>query len=229
MKPSSAPKGISPAKARNTALLNLLATPGLGSLMAGRWLAGTGQLILALAGFLLVVVWFVKIMVPYYGMMFSDTPPPPINGKVAEAGAALFALAWCWSLVTSISVYSAASKVSVDTLKLFGAGLTKMDDPKIAAALNTVPTWQQAGQVIARTYEFADFPAAMNFVNAVAGLAEQAQHHPDIDVRWNKVTLAFTTHDSGGLTEKDFSMARLCDTQASRQDGTQPPILGDRR
>lgn len=216
MKPSSAPREISPAKARNAALLNLFATPGLGSLMAGRWLAGTGQLLLALAGFLLVVVWFVKIMVPYYGMMFSDTPPPPINGKVAEAGAALFALAWCWSLVTSISIYNATSKTNADALKLFGAGLIKMDEPKIATALNTVPNWQRAGQVISRTYEFADFPAAMKFVNAVAGFAEQAQHHPDIDVRWNQVTLAFTTHDSGGLTEKDFALARMCDAQAFR-------------
>ncbi|MDR3377715.1 MAG: 4a-hydroxytetrahydrobiopterin dehydratase, partial [Verrucomicrobiae bacterium] len=47
--------------------------------------------------------------------------------------------------------------------------------------------------------------------NAVAALAEQMQHHPDIDVRWNKVTLALTTHDAGGLTEKDFTLAAACD------------------
>jgi 4a-hydroxytetrahydrobiopterin dehydratase len=70
--------------------------------------------------------------------------------------------------------------------------------------------------VIARTFEFKDFPAAMNFVNAVATLAEQAQHHPDIDVRWNKVTLALTTHDAGGLTEKDFALARQCDALSLR-------------
>jgi 4a-hydroxytetrahydrobiopterin dehydratase len=56
----------------------------------------------------------------------------------------------------------------------------------------------------------------MNFVNAIADLAEQAQHHPDIDVRWNKVTLAFTTHDAGGLTEKDFALARQCDASSLR-------------
>ncbi len=55
----------------------------------------------------------------------------------------------------------------------------------------------------------------MKFGNAVAGLAERTQHHPDIDVRWNQVTLALTTHDSGGLTAKDFALARACDGQAA--------------
>jgi 4a-hydroxytetrahydrobiopterin dehydratase len=70
--------------------------------------------------------------------------------------------------------------------------------------------------VIARTFGFKDFPAAMEFTNAVATLAEQAQHHPEIDVRWNQVTLAFTTHDAGGLTEKDFELARQCDALSLR-------------
>jgi 4a-hydroxytetrahydrobiopterin dehydratase len=56
----------------------------------------------------------------------------------------------------------------------------------------------------------------MKFVNAVATLAEEAQHHPDIDVRWNRVTLALSTHDAGGLTEKDFTLARQCDALARR-------------
>jgi 4a-hydroxytetrahydrobiopterin dehydratase len=54
----------------------------------------------------------------------------------------------------------------------------------------------------------------MKFVNSVAELAEQVQHHPDIDVRWNRVTLALTTHDAGGLTEKDLALARDCDARA---------------
>ena len=80
----------------------------------------------------------------------------------------------------------------------------------------TLPQWQRAGEIISRTFEFKDFPAAMRFVNGVAELAEQAQHHPDMDVRWNKVTLALTTHDAGGLTEKDFTLARLCDALSLR-------------
>ena len=54
----------------------------------------------------------------------------------------------------------------------------------------------------------------MKFVNAVAALAEQAQHHPEVDIRWNRVTLALTTHDVGGLTAKDFALARQCDAVA---------------
>ena len=80
---------------------------------------------------------------------------------------------------------------------------------------STVPDWTRRGAVIRRTYEFTDFPLAMKFVNAVARAAERVQHHPDIDIRWNKVTLALTTHDAGGLTEKDFALARRCDALAS--------------
>ena len=67
-----------------------------------------------------------------------------------------------------------------------------------------------------RAIIWEDFPEAMKFVNAVAEIAEQAQHHPDIDIRWNKVTLALTTHDAGGLTEKDFALARACDELSLR-------------
>ncbi len=82
---------------------------------------------------------------------------------------------------------------------------------EIRAALAAVPQWRKRGAIIARTYEFADFVAAMKFVNAVARRAEQAGHHPDIDIRWNRVTLALTTHDAGGLTAKDFALAQACD------------------
>ena len=86
----------------------------------------------------------------------------------------------------------------------------------IQAALLTLPEWHRDGVVISRRYEFADFAAAMKFVNAVAQLAEQAQHHPDLDIRWNKVTLALTTHEAGGLTAKDFALARQCDGLSGR-------------
>ena len=191
--------------------MNLLGTPGLGSLMAGRWLAGSGQLVLALIGFTLVAVWFFKEMIPYYDMMFSDTPPPPVGFKMLGEGSGLFILAWVWSLVTSVSLYRAASQVNLESLKVFATGQMKLDETKIKAALAALPDWKRDGDTIARTFQFQSFPAAMKFVNAVAVLAEQAQHHPDVDIRWNKVTLALSTHDSGGLTEKDFAMARQCD------------------
>ena len=85
--------------------------------------------------------------------------------------------------------------------------MTKLSPAQIKAALPSVPQWRRKASVISRTFEFADFVVAMKFVNAVARTAEKAWHHPDIDIRWNKVTLALTTHDAGGLTEKDFALA----------------------
>ena len=82
------------------------------------------------------------------------------------------------------------------------------------AALALRTGWSLRGNEIVRTVVFADFVAAMRFVNAVAEAAEAADHHPDIDIRYNKVTLALTTHDSGGLTEKDFALAAEADTIA---------------
>ena len=91
-----------------------------------------------------------------------------------------------------------------------------MNASQIKIALATVPDWKKQGATIARTYPFKDFPAAIKFVNAVAELAEPAWHHPDIDIRWNKVTLTLTTHDAGGLTEKDFDLARKFDALSLR-------------
>jgi 4a-hydroxytetrahydrobiopterin dehydratase len=89
--------------------------------------------------------------------------------------------------------------------------MPKLTAKQIKDALPTVPQWRRKAQVIMRTYEFKDFPAAIKFVNTVARLAEKAWHHPDIDIRWNKVTLALTTHDEGGLTGKDFALAEKFD------------------
>ena len=215
MKPSSANAKTNSTRARNATLLNLLGTPGLGSLMAGRVVAGVGQLVLAVAGFTLVVIWFVQMMSGYYGQMFSEetTHAPTVLTKLLLGGG-IFALAWVWSLVTSISLMRAAKQEKISELKSFGAATVKLNEEKIISALATLPQWQRRGEIISRTFVFKDFPAAMKFVNAVAEIAESAQHHPDVDIRWNKVTLALTTHDAGGLTEKDFALARQCDELA---------------
>ena len=65
-----------------------------------------------------------------------------------------------------------------------------------------------------RTLTFKDFPEAMKFVNQVAALADQAGHHPDIDIRYNKVRLALVTHDAGGITENDMSLAQHIDKKS---------------
>jgi len=94
--------------------------------------------------------------------------------------------------------------------------MEKINASQIKSALAAVPQWQRQGDVVARTFQFKDFPAAMKFVDAVAVAAEQAWHHPDIDIRWNKVTLVLTTHDAGGLTQKDFELARQFDRLSLR-------------
>ena len=91
--------------------------------------------------------------------------------------------------------------------------MNKLSVTQIKTALAAVPDWKKKGSTITRTFQFKDFPAAIKFVNAVAKLAEKAWHHPDIDIRWNKVSLTLTTHDVGGLTERDFKLAKQFDRQ----------------
>ncbi|HET6218171.1 MAG TPA: 4a-hydroxytetrahydrobiopterin dehydratase [Acidobacteriaceae bacterium] len=78
--------------------------------------------------------------------------------------------------------------------------------------LRSLAQWKLEGKEIVRQYQFADFAAAMVFVNQVAEKAEKAGHHPDIDIRYNKVRLALVSHDQGGLTERDMRMAQTIDS-----------------
>jgi len=89
--------------------------------------------------------------------------------------------------------------------------MSRLDDAAIAAALRRASGWERKGDEIRRTYRFRDFREALAFVNRVGELAERAGHHPDIDIRYNAVTLALTTHDEGGLSDKDFELARAID------------------
>lgn len=82
-----------------------------------------------------------------------------------------------------------------------------LTDAEIQQALGKLPGWKRNGIAIQRVFEFADFKAAMVFVNKIADAAEQANHHPDIDIRYNKVTMALVSHDSGGVTGRDVRMA----------------------
>ena len=93
--------------------------------------------------------------------------------------------------------------------------MTKLTAAQIRAVLPTVPGWKREGRALTGTYEFQDFALALKFVNAVARLAERAWHHPDILIQWNRVKLTLTTHDAGGLTEKDFILAAKFDGLAS--------------
>ena len=88
---------------------------------------------------------------------------------------------------------------------------TKLSESEIAARLEDLADWTREGDQIQKLFKLASFPGAIGFVTQVAFLAEAANHHPDIDIRWRKVLLALTTHDAGGLTAKDFELAAQID------------------
>ena len=83
-----------------------------------------------------------------------------------------------------------------------------LSESAIRQRIESLPAWRIDGKSIVREYEFKDFPEAIRFVDRIAEAAEAAWHHPDIDIRWNKVRLLLTTHDQGGLTTKDFDLAQ---------------------
>lgn len=88
-----------------------------------------------------------------------------------------------------------------------------LDDAALADALAGL-RWDRDGDELVRTVTLDDFAGAMVFVNRVAELAEERDHHPDIAISWNRVTLRVTTHDSGGLTAADVELARAVDAIA---------------
>jgi len=88
--------------------------------------------------------------------------------------------------------------------------MTALTTKEINLHLKVVPDWTKRGKTISRTFQFDDFLLSLDFVNRVAKKAQKLNHHPDIDIRYDKVKLTLTTHDAGGLTEKDFSLAQQC-------------------
>ena len=83
-----------------------------------------------------------------------------------------------------------------------------LHDPDLHNALAGLPEWKLEEKAIQRVFQFRDFNGAMEFVNKVAEQAEEANHHPDITINYNRVTLSLTSHDAGGLTKRDVAMAR---------------------
>ena len=100
---------LTPSRAKGCLAANLFLTPGLGSLLARRFVAGAGQLGVFLVGFVLFVVWFVDEMRQFYGLMFSDNEPHPRHW-LGIAGVGICAFAWLWSLVTSLSLMREAKR-----------------------------------------------------------------------------------------------------------------------
>ncbi|GAA4236045.1 4a-hydroxytetrahydrobiopterin dehydratase [Streptosporangium album] len=90
-----------------------------------------------------------------------------------------------------------------------------LDDSSVDRRLADVPEWRREGNEIRRTIKASDFPTAIRIVDEVAVEAEKLNHHPDIDIRWRTLHLTLSTHDAGGLTEMDFTLAARIDAIAA--------------
>ena len=89
--------------------------------------------------------------------------------------------------------------------------MAALPDDLVAQRLATLSGWERVGDEIVKTFVFPSFTESIFFVDRVADEAEAANHHPDLDVRYDKVRVALTTHDDGGITDKDFSLAAAID------------------
>lgn len=87
-----------------------------------------------------------------------------------------------------------------------------VEEDELNAFLKKLPEWDLEEKTITRVVEFDEYMDGIDFVNAVAEIAEEAGHHPDVDIRWCTIHLSLTTHDVGGLTELDFEVAKKIDT-----------------
>jgi 4a-hydroxytetrahydrobiopterin dehydratase len=108
---------------------------------------------------------------------------------------------------------STLSKNSLATLhcKPLAAGTPPLQQGQITSLLQQLEGWIQQDKVISKTFTLNDFHQAMSFVNAVAWLSNQQDHHPDLNIRYNKCTVEYSTHSVGGLSENDFICAARVD------------------
>ena len=89
-----------------------------------------------------------------------------------------------------------------------------LSDQDVQARLGGLEGWERDGDAIVRQFEFKDFVCSVDFVNRITPLAEAMNHHPDLAISWNKVTVTLSTHSEGGLTENDFELASQIDGAA---------------
>ena len=94
---------------------------------------------------------------------------------------------------------------------------SKLSDIEIQRTLGSHTGWTRRGNAITKTFEFPTFPAAIAFVNRIAEVAERMDHHPDVDIRYTKVTCSLSTHSAGGITTRDFKLAESIDAQVDSE------------
>jgi 4a-hydroxytetrahydrobiopterin dehydratase len=89
-----------------------------------------------------------------------------------------------------------------------------MSDDEVKDRLSKLGGWEREGDALERQFEFANFVSSVEFVNRVVPVAEEMNHHPDLSISWNKVTVSLSTHSEGGITENDFELATKIDSLA---------------
>lgn len=92
-----------------------------------------------------------------------------------------------------------------------GEQVTPLDQSEIKKRIGAMAGWMQMGNSLHKKFTLKTFPAAVEFVNSIAATAEKANHHPDINIRYNVVEITLSTHSAGGITDKDFALARQID------------------
>jgi 4a-hydroxytetrahydrobiopterin dehydratase len=88
-----------------------------------------------------------------------------------------------------------------------------LSDDEIQARLGELEGWERAGDALRKEFKLDDFNGSVDFLNRVTPIAEEMNHHPDVSISWNKVTMSLSTHSQGGITENDFELARRIDSQ----------------
>ena len=92
--------------------------------------------------------------------------------------------------------------------------MARLSDTEIDERLSGMNGWERSGEAIVKQFDNGDFKGSVDFVNRLTPQAEEMNHHPDLEISWNTVTVTITTHSQGGLTENDFELARRIDTLA---------------
>ena len=93
----------------------------------------------------------------------------------------------------------------------------RFTEEQLAAALRRLPAWHREGDTLRRSVQAEDFPSAIRLVVAVAGTAEEMNHHPDIDIRWRTLHFSLSTHSAGGVTALDLELAARIDSLAAAE------------
>lgn len=93
--------------------------------------------------------------------------------------------------------------------------MTALSDIEIQRGLGALPGWARKGNALCKTYHFAKFPDGIAFITRVSVVAESMNHHPDIDIRYTKVQFALSSHDAGGITDRDFALAQSIESLAA--------------